>query len=408
MIFNKADILLPALDSYSKWAVVACDQFTSQPEYWEQVKKLVGDDVSSYHLILPEAELSINDSDRIVEINKIMEEYLQKGIFNVYENSYVYVERELNNGVIRKGIVGVIDLEDYDYTPTANTGIRATEKTVVDRLPPRVKIRENAPLELPHILLLCDDPEHQLLESIETIKDKLPVLYDFNLMQDGGHITGRLVQGEAVSLFDNALEKYLQETEKKYQNLDEDAMFFAVGDGNHSLAAAKKCYELRKEEFGSQIKARYALVELENLQDEAQKFEPIHRLLKYVDVQNLLKNMREQICVEYSKHKIEYYAQDDCGTLYLDERLGELTVGILQNFLDDYVNNSSILVDYIHDDSVLKQLSNNSDTIGFLLYAIDKKSLFQGIIKDGALPRKTFSMGHAQEKRYYMESRKIM
>lgn len=337
-----------------------------------------------------------------------MEEYLQKGIFNVYENSYVYVERELNNGVIRKGIVGVIDLEDYDYTPTANTGIRATEKTVVDRLPPRVKIRENAPLELPHILLLCDDPEHQLLESIETIKDKLPVLYDFNLMQDGGHITGRLVQGEAVSLFDNALEKYLQETEKKYQNLDEDAMFFAVGDGNHSLAAAKKCYELRKEEFGSQIKARYALVELENLQDEAQKFEPIHRLLKYVDVQNLLKNMREQICVEYSKHKIEYYAQDDCGTLYLDERLGELTVGILQNFLDDYVNNSSILVDYIHDDSVLKQLSNNSDTIGFLLYAIDKKSLFQGIIKDGALPRKTFSMGHAQEKRYYMESRKIM
>ena len=134
---------------------------------------------------LPEAELSINDSDRIVEINKIMEEYLQKGIFNVYENSYVYVERELNNGVIRKGIVGVIDLEDYDYTPTANTGIRATEKTVVDRLPPRVKIRENAPLELPHILLLCDDPEHQLLESIETIKDKLPVLYDFNLMQDG-------------------------------------------------------------------------------------------------------------------------------------------------------------------------------------------------------------------------------
>lgn len=408
MIFNKADILLPALDDYSKWAVIACDQFTSQPEYWKQVKKTVEDNMSSYYLILPEAELSGSDSDRTTEINKTMAEYLQDGIFKVYENSYIYVERKLNNGVIRKGIVGVIDLEEYDYTPTANTGIRATEKTVVDRLPPRVKIRENAPLELPHILLLCDDPEHQLLESIETMKDKLPVLYDFDLMQDGGHITGRLVQGEAISVFDNALEKYLQDTEKKYQNLNENTMFFAVGDGNHSLAAAKKCYELKKAKSGSQIEARYALVELENLQDEAQKFEPIHRLLKCVDVQNLLKNMRKQICVEYSRHKIEYYTQNGNGTLYLDESLGELPVGILQNFLDDYVKNSNVIVDYIHDDNVLKKLSRNPDTIGFLLSAIDKGNLFQGIIKDGVLPRKTFSMGHAQEKRYYIEARKIV
>lgn len=364
--------------------------------------------MSSYYLILPEAELSGSDSDRITEINKTMAEYLQDGIFKVYENSYIYVERKLNNGVIRKGIVGVIDLEEYDYTPTANTGIRATEKTVVDRLPPRVKIRENAPLELPHILLLCDDPEHQLLESIEAMKDKLPVLYDFDLMQDGGHITGRLVQGEAISVFDNALEKYLQDTEKKYQNLNENTMFFAVGDGNHSLAAAKKCYELKKAKSGSQIEARYALVELENLQDEAQKFEPIHRLLKCVDVQNLLKNMRKQICVEYSRHKIEYYTQNGNGTLYLDESLGELPVGILQNFLDDYVKNSNVIVDYIHDDNVLKKLSRNPDTIGFLLSAIDQENLFQGIIKDGVLPRKTFSMGHAQEKRYYIEARKIV
>lgn len=271
-----------------------------------------------------------------------------------------------------------------------------------------MKIRENAPLELPHILLLCDDPEHQLLESIEAMKDKLPVLYDFDLMQDGGHITGRLVQGEAISVFDNALEKYLQDTEKKYQNLNENTMFFAVGDGNHSLAAAKKCYELKKAKSGSQIEARYALVELENLQDEAQKFEPIHRLLKCVDVQNLLKNMRKQICVEYSRHKIEYYTQNGNGTLYLDESLGELPVGILQNFLDDYVKNSNVIVDYIHDDNVLKKLSRNPDTIGFLLSAIDQENLFQGIIKDGVLPRKTFSMGHAQEKRYYIEARKIV
>ena len=183
-------------------------------------------EVSAYHLILPEAELSTNDLERIDKIDKTMEEYLENGVFKVYENSYIYVERKLNNGTIRKGIVGVIDLEEYDYTETANTGIRATEKTVVERLPIRVKIRENAVLELPHVLLLCDDPKHQLLESIERVKERLPVLYDFDLMQEGGHITGWLVSGKEAFLFDNALEEYIQETEKKYQ-ISGKVLFYA-------------------------------------------------------------------------------------------------------------------------------------------------------------------------------------
>lgn len=193
MVFEKTDILLPQIKDYRKWAVVACDQFTSQPEYWENVQKYVGDEVSTYNLILPEAQLLENNDDKIANINETMNSYLKKSIFETYNNSYIYVERRLKNGAIRKGIVGVIDLEDYDYKLNAKSKIRATEKTVIERIPPRVKIRENASIELPHILLLCDDQKHQLLESIETIKEKLEILYDFDLMQGGGHITGWLV-----------------------------------------------------------------------------------------------------------------------------------------------------------------------------------------------------------------------
>lgn len=406
MMFRKTEILLPKIEDYRKWAVVACDQFTSQPEYWENVEKIVGNDISAFRLILPEAQLSNENSTKIDNINKTMREYLDDNIFKVYENSYVYVERRLKNGVIRKGIVGAIDLEEYDYRSEASSKIRATEKTVIERIPPRVNIRENAAIELPHILLLCDDQKHQLIESIESIKEDLEILYDFELMQEGGHITGWLVSTEKAKIFDDALERYLYDTKEKYSRMHELPMFFAVGDGNHSLAAAKTCYERQKVEFGTEIKSRYALVELENLQDESQQFEPIHRLLKNVDIDNLLSEI-QKICVNYSKHKIEYYTSKKQGTIYLDENLGELSVGILQKFLDDYVKKNDCKMDYIHDDEILKKLSNKPETIGFLLSAINKENLFQGIIKDGTLPRKTFSMGHAQEKRYYIEARRI-
>ena len=406
MIFKKTDILLPKIEDYRKWAVVACDQFTSQPEYWEDVHKYVNNEISTYNLILPEAYLSDDNTSKIADINKTMSNYLQKNIFETYSNSYVYVERTLKNGVIRKGIVGAIDLEEYDYKPNSKSKIRATEKTVVDRIPPRVKIRENAAIELPHILLLCDDKKHQLLESIEIIKEKLKVLYDFALMQDGGHITGWLVSEANADIFDAALEKYLQDIRERYYRLDDNPMFFAVGDGNHSLATAKECYEQQKKKYGSEIKSRYALVELENLEDESQQFEPIHRLLTNINVDDFLTNIKK-ICVDYSKHKVEYCTKEQQGILYLDENLGELTVGILQKFLDDYMEMSDCSIDYIHDDEILKKLSYNSDSVGLLLLAIDKRDVFSGIIKDGVLPRKTFSMGHAQEKRYYIEARRI-
>lgn len=408
MIFNKADILLPDIEDYRKWAVIACDQFTSQPDYWKEIQESVKDSLSTLHLILPEAELSENDDARIADINATMEQYLKDRVFNCYKDSYIYVERQLENGVIRKGIIGAIDLEDYDYNPDAASGIRATEKTVIERIPPRVRIRENARLELPHILLLCDDPRQKLIDSVRDLKSSLPVLYDFDLMQNGGHITGWLVTGAHAAIFDKALEQYLKETKEKYRELKEAPMYFAVGDGNHSLATAKECYEHQKAKSGSGIKARYALVELENLQDESQQFEPIHRLVKQVSTEQMLKEIKEIICVTKSRHKIEYYTKNEYGTLYLDERLGELPVGILQNFLDDYAERHSCTMDYIHDDEVLKALSQEPDTIGFLLSAIEKDNLFQGIIKDGVLPRKTFSMGHALEKRYYIEAREIM
>ena len=406
MIFEKAEILLPKIEDYRKWAVIACDQFTSQPEYWNDVRDMVNDAISSIHLILPEAQLSKNNDSEIHDIHNTMDKYLENDIFNVYENSYIYVERKLKNGDIRKGVVGVIDLEEYDYKTNSTASIRATEKTVAKRLPPRIKIRANAKLELSHILLLCDDPKYQLIESIEKIKENLPILYDFELMQSGGHITGWLISADNATIFDAALELYMQETKKKYCARGEKPMYFAVGDGNHSLAAAKECYELQKSKFGSQIKSRYALVELENLQDESLKFEPIHRLLKNVNTNDFLEKLKE-ICVEYSNHKIEYYTVDGHGTMYLDEKLGELSVGILQNFLDDYVKISNCILDYIHDDVTLKKLSLESNSVEILLSAIDKQKLFQAIIKDGVLPRKTFSMGHAEEKRYYIEARKI-
>ena len=262
MIFNKADILLPDIEDYRKWAVIACDQFTSQPDYWKEIQESVKDSLSTLHLILPEAELSENNDARIANINATMEQYLKDRVFNCYKDSYIYVERQLENGMIRKGIIGAIDLEDYDYNPDAVSGIRATEKTVIERIPPRVRIRENARLELPHILLLCDDPRQKLIDSVRDLKSSLPVLYDFDLMQNGGHITGWLVTGPHAAIFDKALEQYLKETKEKYRELKEAPMYFAVGDGNHSLATAKECYEHQKAKSGSGIKAHYALVEL--------------------------------------------------------------------------------------------------------------------------------------------------
>lgn len=397
--FKKADILIPRQADMAKWSVIACDQFVSQPEYWEKARELVGEAPSTLKLILPEAELEGDCQAAIASINQTMLQYLQDDIFTYYPSSYIYVERTLINGTVRKGVVGAVDLEQYDFTPDSGTAIRATEQTVQERIPPRMDIRRDAALELPHVLLLCDDEQKMLVESLTAKKDTLPLLYDFDLMQGGGRLRGWLVSGEDAAAFDEALEIYGQ---RMYQKHGEKPVLYAVGDGNHSLASAKGCYEENK----SCENARYALVELENIHDDAQVFEPIHRIVKNTDALALLQAMQVAIGKE-SGSPIIWHIGNRSGKFYVHSADGMLPVGIVQDFLDDYLKTHSGIIDYIHGEEALAQLAQADNAIGLILPPVEKNAFFQGIIAGGTLPRKTFSMGHAQEKRYYLEARKI-
>lgn len=407
-IFQSADILLPRSANMEKWAVIACDQFTSDLAYWKRVRETAGEAESTIHLILPEAELENDQEVAVQKINASMQRYLDENVFEARENAYIYVERTLINGMIRKGLIGAVDLEAYDYNPGSVSLIRATEKTVLERIPPRQKVRKDAPLEFPHVLMLCDDAERVLVESVEAVKDTLPVIYDFDLMEGGGHITGWLVQGEAAAAFDTRFSEYSKTFEEKYADLEGAKVLLAVGDGNHSLATAKSCYEALKastDEDVSNHPARYALVELENIHDEAQQFEPIHRILTDVDADKLFVDI-SSICANEG-FEITWVQAGEKKTLFLDAAKGELAVAILQNFLDAWMQENPCGIDYIHGDEELVELTRAENAVGFLLPAMEKHQLFRGVISGGVLPRKTFSMGHAREKRYYLEGRKI-
>ncbi len=410
-LFEPADILIPKNVEMEKWAVIACDQFTSQPEYWERVEETVGEAPSSLKLIFPEAKLGEESSDMVVKIRETMDQYLAENLFEEYKNAFIYVERTLLDGSVRKGVVGAINLDEYDYTAHSMSGIRATEKTVVERIPPRKVIRENAVLELPHILLFSDDEQDLMCGYLEVVKEKLPVVYDFDLMEEGGHITGRLVTGEFADIFYGKMEEYGDFIQNKYGASKKTPMMFAVADGNHSLATAKACYEdIRLKNQDRNLlnhPARYALVEMVNIHDEAQKFEPIHRIVKNVDVNALLGALILDSCAE-GGYPIKWYSGEKHGTIYLDPEKGQLPIGILQNFLDDYLALHLGVIDYIHGEDVLQTLAKEQNSIGFALPVIDKDKFFRGIIEDGVFPRKTFSTGHAQEKRYYLEARKII
>ena len=347
----------------------------------------------------------------VSKIRETMENYLNEELFTEYKNAFIYVERTLLDGSIRKGVVGAINLDEYDYTAHSLSGIRATEKTVVERIPPRKVIRENAVLELPHILLFSDDEKDLMCGYLESVKEELPVVYDFELMEEGGHITGRLVAGEAADTFYSKMEDYGDFIQEKYGHSKKTPMMFAVADGNHSLATAKACYEdIRLKNQGGNLlehPARYALVELVNIHDEAQKFEAIHRIVKNVDVNALLGALILDSCAE-GGYPIKWYSGEKHGTIYLDPEKGQLPIGILQNFLDEYLSVHLGVIDYIHGEDVLQELAKEANSIGFALPVIDKNKFFKGIIEDGVFPRKTFSTGHAQEKRYYLEARKIV
>ena len=409
--FLPADILLPRDVPMEKWAVIACDQFTSDQKYWDRVRANAAGSPSTINLILPEAELGTpREAEHTALINRTMGEYLKNDVFVCYPHSLVLVERTLENGSVRLGLMGMVDLDAYDYSTGSTSAIRATEKTVVERIPPRQRVRRDAPLELPHILMLADDHDKVLIEPIAAKKDGLKKLYDFDLMEGGGHIAGWLVEGAEVDAFEARLADYTANVGKKYEGLPGVPMVFAVGDGNHSLATAKSCYEeLKAKNPGADLSghpARFALVELENIHDPAQVFEPIHRVIFKTDPEALRKELEETWCAP-GGFPVQWFIGEKSGTVYLDKAKSQLAVGALQSFLDKYLKEHAGEIDYIHDDDVLVDLAKQDKAIGFLLPAMEKSQLFRGVIADGILPRKTFSMGHAREKRYYLEARKI-
>lgn len=413
-IFKPADIMLPKDAPMEKWAVIACDQFTSDYDYWQRVRANAEGCPSTINLVLPEAILGTPEEEtQTALINKTMGEYIENGVFTTYANSFVYVERTMENGTIRKGLVGMVDLEAYDFTQGATADIRATERTVIERIPPRVKVRKDAPVELPHIIMLVDDHDKVLIEPVTAKKDSLKKVYECDLMEDGGHIAGWIVEGADVEAFNAVFEEYSANVGSKYADLDGVPMILATGDGNHSLATAKTCYEeLKAANPGVDLSnhpARYALVEVENIHDEAQVFEPIHRIIMGLDPEKVLADARNAICVEDPDAGFEakVYIGEKEETIYLDKGKGELAVGVLQEWLDAYLKENGGDIDYIHDDDALIALAAKPMSIGFLLPAMEKSQLFRGVIADGSLPRKTFSMGHSREKRYYVEARKI-
>ena len=369
----------------------------------------VGEKPSTLHMILPEAELGSDRRQAAASMQKVMHRYVTDDVFMQLKDAYIYVERTLENGSIRPGLIGMLDLEAYDYHPGSISPVRATEETVLERIPPRQEIRADAELEFPHILVLCDDHEGCLIEPIETVKDTLTVLYDFDLMEDGGHITGWLLDKAQVDAFNARFAEYSKTYQNKYKDLSGAKVLLAAGDGNHSLATAKSCYEaLKAKNPGVDLSnhpARYALVELENIHHPSQRFEPIHRILFDVNCDAILDMLRK--FEKPDGHLIQYFTADKSGEIRLDKNLGELAIAALQPLLDDYFNEHSGEIDYIHGEKELISLTQQDNAIGFILPPMEKDTFFRGIISKGVLPRKTFSMGHAREKRYYLEGRKI-
>ncbi|MBQ8311773.1 MAG: DUF1015 domain-containing protein [Clostridia bacterium] len=409
-----ASILLPREDVQpTTWACVACDQYTSQPEYWEDVALQVGDAPSTLRLMLPECYLSETE-ERVPVINQTMVDYLAKGILQeAVACGYVLVERSTQSGQ-RIGLVCAVDLEQYDYTKGSKPLVRPTEETIAARLPARLAIRQGAAIEMSHIMMLVDDPLRTVIEPLYARRDTLRHLYDFPLMKEGGHLRGWAVESERdIAAIAEALDAVKQRQ-------GEDPLLFAVGDGNHSLATAKAAWEALKPGLTAQQQeshpARFALCEVENIHDDALNFEPIHRILINVNGAELMQDWT-LYCHERGMELSEDAGTQQVQVLYGGMEItaaitnpdGAIPVDTLQRYLDDYLRrHPEAEIDYIHGDDVVRELAQKDGCIGFLVPPIDKGSFFSAIQTLGTLPRKTFSMGHAHEKRFYMECKKII
>ena len=351
--FRSTDFLLPVNCDLEKWAVIACDQYTAQPEYWKTVREFIGNAPSTLHTFFPEAELAIAAENGYAIYSKNMTNYLNLGILREYPNSYIYVERTLNNGDIRKGILGVIDLEHYDYEPKASTKIFATEATVLQRVPPRVELRKDAPLEFSHTVIFCDDPNFELIEPLEDKRSQFEHLYEFDLMFGGGRICGYRIDGKEAEVLEERIRAY------EINNM------YLVGDGNHSLVTAKLSYEALKrakpDADWSNHPARYAMVELENIHQSAMRFEPIYRIAICTAPQELIKDFAaiddpDGVAVTWIRGNQE-------GTVRLHVEDGELPIEALQRFLDQWITANSCVIDYIHGADSVKQLAQEPNTV---------------------------------------------
>jgi len=413
-----------------KWAVIACDQFTSEPEYWDAVEQLVGAAPSTLNLTFPEVHLEKpGEQARIDSIQRTMRQYLDDGILQPREG-LIYVERRVE-GKTRNGLIVCLDLECYDFNKGSSSLIRATEGTIVDRLPPRIKIRQGAALELPHILVLIDDPKQTVIEPVGAAKSRLTKLYNVELMLGSGHLEAYAVDAALESQIIQALRGLANPSTfaAKYGvGQDEPVLLFAMGDGNHSLATAKAIWEKMKPEVGMDHPSRFALVELENVHDEGLEFEAIHRVLFGLQ-RDLLGALRDTFGANLNFTEVTSAAEmvvrvnahtgasqavglvgggTNYGVLEIANPSTNLAVGTIQAFLDAFLQSGGAeKIDYVHGVDVVERLALQSGNAGFYLAGMHKSELFKTVILDGALPRKTFSMGEAKEKRFYMEARKI-
>lgn len=434
-------ILLPKKNTDMKhWAIIACDQYTSDLNYWQRLQQQTQNKLSTLHLIFPEVYLNEGkSSQRIAQINKTMHQYLEEGSLIEQTPGFILLDRKTSHAESRKGLMVALDLEHYEYNKGAQSLIRATEGTILDRLPPRIEVRKNAPIELPHIMVLIDDPGRKVIEPL--FEHKLECLYDFDLLENGGHLRGYKVdQPQLIGQVANELEKLADPDNyhNKYK-VDGEVMLYAMGDGNHSFATAKAIWEQLKQEAATNNckhddimnhPARYALVELVNLHDPGLEFEAIHRVLFSVNGDDLLKEMhsyfaqrgtpfsftpsenlataQQQASSSQQIHSFPCVIGGNFGLCSINNPEYTLVVATLQGFLDHYLAiRQTTEIDYIHGSQSVTDLGSQPNCCGFYLPAISKHAFFKTIIVDGALPRKTFSMGEADEKRFYLECRRI-
>ena len=409
-VFSTADILIPEGISMEKWSVIACDQFSSERDYWERVGEYVGGAPSTLNMIIPEAYLNeIDEEKKCKDISAAMNEYSKSGMLRVIEDSLIYIERTQPDGRTRRGLVGAVDLEEYEFSG-GGAAILASEGTVLERLPARIRIRRDARLELPHIITFIDDKDATVIEPLAEKAGSLPLLYDFDLMEGGGHIRGLQVCGDEAAAVMAAVRKLGESGGQRDQSAayDINRVLMVIGDGNHSLAAAKVYWDELKQGLGETGRechpARRALVEVNNVYDPAISFEAIHRVIFDADPAEFIGALENQLPYG-NDYVLQWFSHEQSGLISISAGcIGDMLT-MLQEFLDGQIRSGGCRVDYIHGSDSVMRLARQERCIGLLLPSMDKSELFKTVAERGVFPRKSFSVGHARDKRYYLECR---